>query len=111
VLKDLERLQSGLSRLNPLPINAIFKSQSSVSKLRGKTNLGQKSKGAADHVFIFLEIFECEGGIQSYVKDILQAYLSLTPQTGTSTTLRCFCSGMVRDAKIPLTSTHSNFIT
>lgn len=61
-------------------------SKSSVSKLRvrGKTNLGQKSKGAADHVFIFLDIFEGEGGIQSYVKDILQAYLSLTPQTGTT---------------------------
>ncbi|AFZ36890.1 glycosyl transferase group 1 [Stanieria cyanosphaera PCC 7437] len=26
------------------------------------------------HVFIFLEIFTCEGGIQSYVKDIFQAY-------------------------------------
>ena len=25
-------------------------------------------------VFVFLEIFSCEGGIQSYVKDILQAY-------------------------------------
>lgn len=29
------------------------------------------------HVFVFLEIFEREGGIQSYVKDILQAYLDL----------------------------------
>ena len=79
-----------LSRLNPLPINAIFKSQSLVSKLRGKTNLGQKINGVADHVFIFLEIFECEGGIQSYVKDILQAYLSLTSQTGNSTTAEVF---------------------
>lgn len=26
------------------------------------------------HVFVFLEIFSCEGGIQSYVKDILRAY-------------------------------------
>ncbi|HEY9875331.1 MAG TPA: glycosyltransferase [Candidatus Obscuribacterales bacterium] len=31
-----------------------------------------------NHVFAFLEILECEGGIQSYVKDILKAYLSLT---------------------------------
>ncbi|MGH2412827.1 MAG: glycosyltransferase family 4 protein [Microcystaceae cyanobacterium] len=30
-----------------------------------------------NHVFVFLEIFAQEGGIQSYVKDILQAYLSL----------------------------------
>lgn len=29
------------------------------------------------HVFVFLEIFSCEGGIQSYVKDILQAYSRL----------------------------------
>ncbi|GBE94146.1 glycosyltransferase [Nostoc cycadae] len=26
------------------------------------------------HVFVFIEIFACEGGIQSYVKDIFQAY-------------------------------------
>jgi phosphatidyl-myo-inositol dimannoside synthase len=31
------------------------------------------------HLFLFLEIFSREGGIQSYVKDILQAYLSLIP--------------------------------
>lgn len=29
------------------------------------------------HVFVFLEIFSCEGGIQSYVKDILHAYSRL----------------------------------
>ncbi|MGC9503615.1 glycosyltransferase [Baaleninema sp.] len=29
---------------------------------------------APPHVFVFLEIFACEGGIQSYVKDILYAY-------------------------------------
>jgi glycosyltransferase involved in cell wall biosynthesis len=31
----------------------------------------------ARHVFVFLEIFSLEGGIQSYVKDIFQAYHSL----------------------------------
>jgi phosphatidyl-myo-inositol dimannoside synthase len=31
----------------------------------------------AHHVFVFLEILSCEGGIQSYVKDILQAYSHL----------------------------------
>jgi glycosyltransferase involved in cell wall biosynthesis len=31
-----------------------------------------------DHVFVFLEIFSLEGGIQSYVKDVLSAYFSLT---------------------------------
>ena len=66
-----------------------------VTRLRGKTKLGQISNGAADHVFIFLEIFECEGGIQSYVKDILQAYLSLTPQTRNRTTAEVF---LLRDS-------------
>jgi phosphatidyl-myo-inositol dimannoside synthase len=32
------------------------------------------------HLFLFLEIFSREGGIQSYVKDIFQAYLSIAPQ-------------------------------
>ncbi|MBD2083173.1 glycosyltransferase family 4 protein [Leptolyngbya sp. FACHB-17] len=27
-----------------------------------------------NHVFVFLEVFSCEGGIQSYVKDILRTY-------------------------------------
>ena len=39
---------------------------------------------ATKHVFIFLELFECEGGIQSYIKDILQAYQSLALQTGST---------------------------
>ncbi len=30
-----------------------------------------------DHVFVFIEIFSGEGGIQSYVKDVLSAYFSL----------------------------------
>ncbi|NCR47432.1 MAG: glycosyl transferase group 1, partial [Microcystis aeruginosa SX13-01] len=29
------------------------------------------------HIFLFLEIFAQEGGIQSYIKDVLQAYLTL----------------------------------
>ncbi|WP_239121221.1 MULTISPECIES: glycosyltransferase family 4 protein [Spirulina sp. CCY15215] len=35
------------------------------------------SKNTVDYVFVFLEIFAREGGIQSYVKDILRAYLEL----------------------------------
>ncbi|MBE9156290.1 glycosyltransferase [Nodosilinea sp. LEGE 06152] len=31
--------------------------------------------GSGAVTFVFLEIFSCEGGIQSYVKDILRAYL------------------------------------
>ncbi|NET59817.1 MAG: glycosyltransferase family 4 protein [Symploca sp. SIO2E6] len=36
-------------------------------------------------VFVFLELFEREGGIQSYIKDVLQAYQSLASQTGGKT--------------------------
>lgn len=37
----------------------------------------QKLSAPATPVFVFLEIFSLEGGIQSYVKDILRAYLSV----------------------------------
>lgn len=36
---------------------------------------------SANHLFCFLEIFASEGGIQSYVKDIFKAYLSITSGT------------------------------
>ncbi|WP_082803647.1 MULTISPECIES: glycosyltransferase family 4 protein [unclassified Anabaena] len=41
--------------------------------------LGENSGKVADHIFVFLEIFAREGGIQSYVKDIFRAYLELNP--------------------------------
>ncbi|RCJ37889.1 glycosyl transferase group 1 [Nostoc minutum NIES-26] len=42
--------------------------------LNSSANLNKK----ANHVFVFLEIFAREGGIQSYVKDIFRAYLGLS---------------------------------
>ena len=45
-------------------------------------NLGKITHTNPEHVFIFLEIFACEGGIQTYVKNLLEAYLSIVPQTG-----------------------------
>lgn len=42
------------------------------------------------HVFIFLEIFNCEGGIQSYVKDVLQGYSTLTAQGKNKATAEVF---------------------
>lgn len=33
------------------------------------------------HAFVFIEVFGCEGGIQSYIKDILNAYEQLATQT------------------------------
>ena len=38
---------------------------------------GDKFSKKTQHVFVFLEIFEREGGIQSYVKDIFRAYIGL----------------------------------
>lgn len=37
----------------------------------------------ARHAFVFLEIFACEGGIQSYVKDVLKSYTALLEPSGT----------------------------
>ncbi|MFM7407222.1 MAG: glycosyl transferase group 1, partial [Cuspidothrix sp.] len=34
-------------------------------------------KNTNNHVFLFLEIFLREGGVQSYVKDIFRSYLQL----------------------------------
>ncbi|MFE4107546.1 glycosyltransferase family 4 protein [Almyronema epifaneia] len=42
------------------------------------------SPSSPHYVFAFLEIFECEGGIQSYIQDILSAYLAL-PQMPAAT--------------------------
>ncbi|MBD2529466.1 glycosyltransferase family 4 protein [Nostoc flagelliforme FACHB-838] len=41
-------------------------------------NLGDKVNKQTNHVFVFLEIFAHEGGIQSYIKDIFRAYLGLS---------------------------------
>jgi len=43
--------------------------------------MGKSEMRSANHLFCFLEIFASEGGIQSYVKDIFKAYLSITAGT------------------------------
>ncbi len=48
-----------------------------VSKSEDNLELKGKSVLKTNHLFIFLEIFTREGGIQSYVKDIFRAYLAL----------------------------------
>ncbi|MFN6465311.1 MAG: glycosyltransferase [Nostoc sp. DedVER02] len=40
--------------------------------------LGDQVNKKTNHVFVFLEIFAHEGGIQSYIKDIFRAYLGLS---------------------------------
>lgn len=52
----------------------------SESAVGENTYWGQTVNPRPKHVFIFLEVFEREGGIQSYVKDILRAYLSVENQ-------------------------------
>jgi phosphatidyl-myo-inositol dimannoside synthase len=47
------------------------------------------------HVFVFLEIFSQEGGIQSYVKDIFRSYLSLIESSPTPSQTEVF---LLRDA-------------
>ncbi len=49
---------------------------SHTSKPDSTSNLLAPSSDREPLIFIFLEIFEREGGIQSYVKDIFQAYLN-----------------------------------
>jgi phosphatidyl-myo-inositol dimannoside synthase len=48
------------------------------TSLNNKNNyLVPKVTKAANHIFVFLEIFSREGGIQSYVKDVFRSYLAL----------------------------------
>lgn len=47
-----------------------------ISKVGEDINFSQNLKTKADHVFVFIQVFEREGGIQSYVKDIFRAYLA-----------------------------------
>ncbi|MDF5721685.1 MAG: glycosyltransferase [Rhizonema sp. PD37] len=58
----------------------------------GEIDLARKSTAKPHHVFVFIEIFEHEGGIQSYVKDVFRAYLALShPQHAEVFLLRdCF---------------------
>ncbi|MFM9265512.1 glycosyltransferase family 4 protein [Tychonema sp. BBK16] len=41
----------------------------------------KSQRRSPNYLFCFLEIFSSEGGIQSYVQDILKAYLSVTAET------------------------------
>lgn len=52
---------------------------------------------AENDVFVFLEIFSVEGGIQSYVKDILKAYISATAKRSGASGLRRANVFLLRD--------------
>jgi glycosyltransferase involved in cell wall biosynthesis len=48
-----------------------------VINLGNNITLSKKTSNKVNYVFVFLEVFEREGGIQSYVKDLFQAFISL----------------------------------
>ncbi|MBN3950851.1 MAG: glycosyltransferase family 4 protein [Nostoc sp. NMS7] len=48
-----------------------------ITRATKNLKLGDKVNKKTNHVFVFLEIFAQEGGIQSYIKDIFCAYLGL----------------------------------
>jgi phosphatidyl-myo-inositol dimannoside synthase len=56
------------------------------------------------YAFVFLEIFSCEGGIQSYVKDLLMAY-------GQQSTVAAADVFLLRDAPADLPSEGYDFLT
>ncbi|MEH2292943.1 glycosyltransferase [Nostoc sp.] len=49
-----------------------------ITTVTENLKLGDKVNKKTNHVFVFLEIFAHEGGIQSYIKDIFRAYLGLS---------------------------------
>ena len=62
-----------------------------------------------NYLFCFLEIFSSEGGIQSYVKDILKAYLSLTAGTNSPPTAEVFLLRDSPDCQNPFESKNLKF--
>jgi glycosyltransferase involved in cell wall biosynthesis len=56
-------------------------SSSDASLSAAPAQVMAKMDEQSGYLFLFLEIFAREGGIQSYVKDIFHSYLKLNPQT------------------------------
>jgi glycosyltransferase involved in cell wall biosynthesis len=67
-----------ISPCSLLPAPGAFSSQSTMDKFHRaeRIDFNQNWKTKINQVFVFLEVFEREGGIQSYAKDIFQAYLA-----------------------------------
>ncbi len=61
------------------------------------------------YLFCFLEIFSSEGGIQSYVQDILKAYLSVTAGTNPPPTAEVFLLRDSPDCQNPFESKKLRF--
>jgi glycosyltransferase involved in cell wall biosynthesis len=77
------------------------------------TKLDPITTKCARHVFVFLEIFACEGGIQSYVKDVLKSYVTLVepaePQTAVPYQADVFLLRDGPECRNPLESSPINF--
>jgi hypothetical protein len=53
-----------------------------INPVKAQPNSDQKVNEKAHHVFVFLEVFAPESGIQSYVKDILPQLAQLAQDLG-----------------------------
>ena len=71
--------------------------------------MGKSEMRSANHLFCFLEIFASEGGIQSYVKDILKAYLSITAGTNSPPQAEVLLLRDSPDCNNPYESKNLNF--
>ena len=61
--------------------------------------LAKKIAQKTGNIFVFLEILSCEGGIQSYVRDIFQAYQNLTNFTAPDDSFSELDILLLRDGK------------
>ncbi len=64
---------------------------------------------STNYLFCFLEIFASEGGIQSYVKDIMKAYVSIAAETNSGAEAEVFLLRDSADCQNPFESKNLNF--
>ncbi|MEG4230581.1 glycosyltransferase family 4 protein [Microcoleus sp. Pol11C3] len=71
--------------------------------------MGKSEMRSTNYLFCFLEILASEGGIQSYVKDILKAYLSITAGTNSPPQAEVLLLRDSEDCKNPYESKNLKF--
>jgi phosphatidyl-myo-inositol dimannoside synthase len=69
----------------------------------------KSERRSTNYLFCFLEIFASEGGIQSYVQDILKAYVSITGETKSPPTAEVLLLRDSPDCKNPFESKNLKF--
>ncbi len=76
-IRDYDRMQHRVNSSGQVGSNSGYKRKMFISKKAGENiHFGKRSLTKPNHIFVFIEIFEGEGGIQSYVKDVFRAYLA-----------------------------------